>query len=230
MRIKVADTVFEINNKDSYWEKFVSAYLTEEEPHHYIELSEEFLQEAFNASQSFSVGYTEYLETYREICNYMIQRDALLMHGAVIEYEGMAYMFTAPSGTGKTTHIRQWRKAFGKAVRVINGDKPIIRYKDGEFIAYGTPWCGKEHYNTNTSAPLKGIVLVSRGEENSIEEIPSDKFNLFLVKQLYLPKDPSLRMKVLELGDKLFTTVKLYHLKCNISTDAAILARDKIHK
>ena len=103
-------------------------------------------------------------------------------------------------------------------------------YKDGEFIAYGTPWCGKEHYNTNTSAPLKGIVLVSRGEENSIEEIPSDKFNLFLVKQLYLPKDPSLRMKVLELGDKLFTTVKLYHLKCNISTDAAILARDKIHK
>ncbi len=230
MRIKVADTVFEINNKYPYSEKFVSAYVTDEEPEHYIDLSEEFLNNAFVASQSYSVEYTEFLEIYRAICNYMLTKDTFLMHGAVIEYDGSGYMFTAPSGTGKTTHIRQWHKAFGNRVKVVNGDKPLIRYKDGEFIVYGTPWCGKEHYNRNTSVPLKGIVLVSRGEENFIEEIDPTKFNLFLVKQLYLPKDPSSRIKILELGDKLFTTVPLYHLKCNISTDAARLACEKIHR
>ncbi|MBR5535466.1 MAG: hypothetical protein IKU60_02325 [Clostridia bacterium] len=231
MRIKVADFVFEINNKYTYCEKFLTDYVTKEEPHCSITVSDETIQvKKAKLDPKYPVHYIEFLEIYREICNYVIENGGILMHGAVIEYEGNAYMFTAPSGTGKTTHIRQWQTLYGDKVKIINGDKPLIRYSGDNFIAYGTPWCGKEHYNINASAPLKGIVLLSRGEENSIERISSDEFNKFLLKQIYLPKNRDGIAKVLDVADKLLTTVPLYSLKCNISTEAARVAMEGITK
>lgn len=231
MRIKVADTVFDINNKFPYCEQFMTDYLTDEEADFFIDLDIEFLEKKRSLKpDGFHIGYTEYLEIYRVICEYITNRDGMLMHGAVIEYEGAAYMFTAPSGTGKTTHIKQWKKAFRDKVKIINGDKPIIRLVDGEYIVYGTPWCGKEHYNRNTKAPLRGIVLLSRGEENSISKVSSEIFNEFLIKQVYIPKNPQKMIKALDFADKMFQSVPLYSLKCNISPDAARVACNEIHK
>lgn len=229
LRIKVADFVFEINNHYRYSEKFVKNYLTDEEADCRIDISHEVL-EARKAKlrEDYPIHYVEFLEIYRAICDYVVAHGGMLMHGAVIEYDNNAYMFTAPSGTGKTTHIRQWKKLYGDNVHIINGDKPLMRYIDGEFIVYGTPWCGKEHYNRNTKAPLRGIVLLSRGEENSIERISPDKFNAFLLKQVYMPKSREGIMQSLDFADRLFTAVPLYSLKCNISTDAARVACEGI--
>lgn len=229
LRIKVADFVFEINNIYPYCEQFVTDYLTEENPDCHITISPELLEKRkAKLREDYPVHYVEFLEIYRHICDYVVANGGMLMHGAVIEYDSCAYMFTAPSGTGKTTHIRQWKKLYGNKVGIINGDKPLIRFLNGEFIVYGTPWCGKEHYNRNTKAPLKGIVLLSRGEENSIEKINPDKFNAFLLKQIYMPKSPEGIMKSLDFADRLFTTVPVYSLKCNISTDAARVACEKL--
>lgn len=229
MRIKVADFVFEINNRYSYCEKFVGDYLTNEEPDCHISITTEVLEKRkAKLASDYPMHYIEFLEIYRVICDYVVANGGMLMHGAVIEYNSQAYMFTAPSGTGKTTHIRQWKKLYGDKVQIINGDKPLMRYIDGEFIVYGTPWCGKEHYNRNVRAPLKGIVLLSRGEVNSIERIAPEKFNAFLLKQIYMPKSREGILKSLDFADRLFTTVPLYSLKCNISTDAARVACEKI--
>ncbi len=231
MRIKVADFVFEVNNRYSYYEKFLRPYITEEEPNCHIAIANEVLEKRkAKLSSDYPMHYIEFLEIYRVICDYVVANGGMLMHGAVIEYNSNAYMFTAPSGTGKTTHIRLWKKLYGDKVHVINGDKPLMRFIDGECIVYGTPWCGKEHYNRNVKAPLRGIVLLSRGEENSIERISPDKFNAFLLKQVYMPKSREGMLKSLDFADKLFSTVPLYSLKCNISTDAARVACEMITK
>ncbi|MGM9552190.1 MAG: hypothetical protein ACI3XA_08050 [Clostridia bacterium] len=230
MRIKVAGYVFDIKNKYPYSEQFMTDYLTDEEADEYFEITDSILDDAAKKYPKSPVYYLEYLEMYRLICNFISDRDGILMHGAVIEFQGSAYMFTATSGTGKTTHIRQWKELFGDSVTIINGDKPIIRLVDGKFIAYGTPWCGKEHYNKNTHAPLKGIVLLTRGEQNVIEKLPADKFNKALFKQVYIPKSPKTMIKVTEFVDKLFSEVPLYLLKCNISVQAAQTACDAITK
>ncbi len=231
MRIKVADFVFEIDNRSSYSEKFTGAYLTEEEPDCYISVPRETLEKRRAERLSeYPLHYIEFLEIYRRICDYVIENGGILMHGAVIEYNHGAYMFTAPSGTGKTTHIRQWKKLYGDKVQIVNGDKPLMRYIDGEFMVYGTPWCGKEHFNRNVKVPLKGIVLVARGEENLIERISPDQFNQFLIRQVYLPKNSEGILKSLDFADRLFTTVPLYRLECNISVDAARVACEAITK
>ena len=64
---------------------------------------------------------------------------AFLMHAAVVEVDGIAYVFTAPSGTGKSTHVQLWLDHFGPRARVLNGDKPLFRFEGNTLYACGTP-------------------------------------------------------------------------------------------
>lgn len=226
LRIKIADFVFEVANIYPYSEKAASKYASDEAPDFSFSISPETIERQRErlGSAAFSPEYTEWLEIYRAIAAFIEKRDGILMHGAVIGFDGNAYMFTAPSGTGKTTHIMQWKKLYGDRVSVINGDKPIIRNIDGQFFAYGTPWCGKELLNVNTKAPLKGIALVSRAAENSIERVDAGKHLPFLLKQVYLHRDTVCLSNAMDFLDRMLTEVPVYELRCNISTDAASVA------
>lgn len=115
--------------------------------------------------------YLESLVIYRKLCEKLVEKDIVLFHSAAITVDGKAYLFTAPSGTGKSTHIKLWRKRFGKAVGIINGDKPLISVTPYEIRAWGTPWDGKEHWSANKSAPIAGICQISRGAENEIHRV-----------------------------------------------------------
>lgn len=100
----------------------------------------------------------------------LIDYGAFLMHGVAVAYDNRAYIFSAKSGTEKSTHALQWIKHLPEAL-IINGDKPIIATNtDGRpTMACGSPWGGKENYYTNTMVPLKSIVMMERAEENQIE-------------------------------------------------------------
>lgn len=230
MIIKVADFYFRIISYSSatsaicqdfaIWDKKdveridMDILLTDED------IERENLISAENGIES-SREMNESLAIYRKICGYALQRDAFFMHGAVIEYQGKGYMFTAMSGTGKTTHIMQWKKAFGdENVTVINGDKPIIRFVGGKAYAYGTPWNGKEHLGINGKVELSGICFLRRGAENSIRRITAEKAIPLLFSQIMIT-DSSDLAKQLELVDKLVEKVPLYLLECNISEEAA---------
>lgn len=165
-----------------------------------------------------------FLEIYRRICAYALAHDAFLMHCAVIEYEGRGYAFSAPSGTGKTTHIRLWQKVFGAdRVTVVNGDKPILRLIDGVFYAYGTPWCGKEGYNKNTRVPLAGLCFVTRGAENRIRPMSVDEAIPHLFSQIMVTDSANLARQM-ELADALLGKVPCYLLACNMEPEAARVA------
>ena len=58
------------------------------------------------------------------------------MYGAVVADDGSGYMFTAPSGTGKSIHVALWKKYFENA-EIINGDKPFIRVDESGVWVYG---------------------------------------------------------------------------------------------
>ena len=225
MRIKIADYVFEISPHYEYSLKAAQGYKTDEESVYSIDIDKEYIIKKHEENEnSLSPAYTEWLEIYREISAYIEEHDGILMHGAVIGFDGGAYMFTAPSGTGKTTHIAQWQKLYGDRMYVINGDKPILRNIDGTFYAYGTPWCGKEHLNMNTKAPLKGIAILSRASENSIERVDAGKYLPTLFKQIYFHNNALCISNAMDFLDKMLSSVPLYSLRCNISTDAAKVA------
>lgn len=147
-------------------------------------------------------------------------RRKLLFHGAAVSFEGKGYVFAAPSGTGKSTHIMLWKRYLGDSVKVICGDKPIIHVSatDDEYATvFGSPWTGKEGWHSNISAKLAGICFINRGKDNKINTVaPVDAINR-IVSQTYIPKDHRALELTLGLIDDLLRNTPLFELDCDIS-------------
>lgn len=172
----------------------------------------------------FSDEYLESLSVYRKIAGEMLSRDTLLMHGSTIAVDGKGYLFTAKSGTGKSTHTKFWRETFGDRAMMINDDKPLLRIGAEETRVYGTPWDGKHHLSTNTSVPLNAICILERGVENEIQQVEPGQVLPLLLQQCHRPRDPRSLAKVLMLLDTMTKNVKFYRLRCNLNPEAARIA------
>lgn len=169
-------------------------------------------------------GYAESLCIYREICRRMPEYSAYLLHAAVVECDGRAYAFAAKSGTGKSTHASLWLKHLGSRARVINGDKPIVRFfEDGAYI-YGTPWCGKEGYNVNTRSRLAAICFIERSSENKIRPAARREVTEKLIRQTLLPREPAEITMLMQLIDLTVRSIPCWVLSCNMSLEAAEIA------
>ena len=76
--------------------------------------------------QEYSDEYLETLAVYRKIAEKLPFFNCFLFHGSVVAVNGKGYLFTAKSGTGKSTHTRLWRELLGEAAFMINDDKPFL--------------------------------------------------------------------------------------------------------
>ena len=209
----------EINCKYEYTYKYCKDYLTDEKAVISVSPTDEDIDEEIAISPyNPSRAYAESICVYRSISKLMPLYNRMIFHGAVISYNGNGYIFTAPSGTGKTTHIRLWEK-YVDGVEIVNGDKPLLEIED-KVIAYATPYAGKERFENHKSAEIKGICLIQRAKENRIRRVKSGEILTQLMAQLYLPEDPEATVKTLELLDKLVRSVPLYVLECDISEEA----------
>lgn len=175
-------------------------------------------------SRHFPLPYLEMLAVYRKVAERLPDYDGFLMHGSCLAVDGCAYLFTAKSGTGKSTHARLWRETMGDRVVMVNDDKPLIRIVDGVLRAYGTPWDGKHRLSTNISVPLRAICILERGEENRIEPIAQSDAYLKLVQQIYRPLNVAAMAKTLGLIDRVCASVGLYRLACNMDPAAALVS------
>lgn len=174
-----------------------------------------------NQAKTISPEYSEYLALYANICEGLLDYDTLFMHAAVIEHEGFAYAFAAPSGTGKSTHIKLWLDNCKDETQVINGDKPLIRLENNRYIAYGSPLKGKEGWGKNASAPLKAICFIERSNLDHLEPLYDETRILQkLSNQLHYPSRQTAAEHQLELLDKLLRKVRFFTLKCTPNPSA----------
>lgn len=163
-----------------------------------------------------SIKNVEKLLVHRMITEELLLFDTILMHGASLALEDTAFVFTAKSGTGKTTHIQRWLENIAGAY-TVNGDKPfiIVGHDPGKSYVCGSPWAGKENLNTNTVIPLRSIVLLERGNNNYMERISFSEAFPFVLEQVYLPNDKDKMRITLHLLQRLSRTVSFWRFKCN---------------
>lgn len=197
---------------------------TKEDIHRESVLSDETRKNEGLPPYTFSDGYLETLAVYRKLAERLLSDDILLFHGSAVAVDGLCYIFTAKSGTGKSTHVRLWRKVLGERAVMVNDDKPMIRIKDGVAMVYGTPWDGKHRLSSNMAVPLKAIAVLQRGERNSIAPLGVKEAFPMLLQQTYRPEDRLQLLKAMQLLGKMAESVNLYVLHCNMEEEAAKVA------
>ena len=177
-----------------------------------------------NPIRKFPDQYLETLSIYRKIAVAMLDYDTLLFHGSAISVDGEGFLFTAKSGTGKSTHTRLWREHFGDRAVMVNDDKPLLKIEEDRVLVCGTPWNGKHYLGTNMTVPLKGICILTRAQENQIRKISAQEAMPMLLQQSYRPGDPVAMAKLLGLLDKMTKRTGIYLLGCNMDPEAAVVA------
>ena len=186
---------------------------------------QEALEEGFRI-RNFPDTFLERASIQRKFANRLFEKDILLLHGSTISVDGQAYLFTAKSGTGKSTHTRLWRQLFGDRAVMVNDDKPFLKFTADGVLAYGSPWSGKHGLDSNICAPLKGICILVRGAQNRIRKITAQEAMPMLLHQSHCPEGKSLD----RLLDMLTRQVPLWYMECNKDLQAAQVAFDAMHK
>lgn len=194
---------------------------------------------SYNSSSSIPIKPTEkvnltdcereYLRSGIMFNDRLIYEGGTCLHGSCISYCGKGIVFSAPCGTGKSTHTSLWQKLYGNKVQYVNDDKPALRQKDGKIYCYGTPWCGKTSLNSNVSVPLAAVVFLKRAEQNRMYKISVAEAVCYLNDQTFPSVyDNRLFKNNMSMIEKIIETVPIFMLECNISDEAVMLARDTI--
>ena len=170
----------------------------------------------------YDAPYLETLAVYRKMAKDMLLgHDTLLFHGSCLAVDGQAVLFTAVSGTGKSTHTRLWRQLFGERCMMVNDDKPLLQIRPEGVLACGTPWNGKHDLGTNCMVPLKAICILERGLQNEIAPLTPEEALPMLLQQSFQPVGAPAMIKKLQLIDTMTRTVAFYRLRCNMDMEAA---------
>lgn len=229
----LAGLVVNIQNRYPFLEKQCAAFRCPEDLTPDITLfasDAELAQEARNVGSRFSPGYVESVCIYRKLCLQMPAFSGLFLHSSVIRVEDRGIAFLAPSGTGKTTHTTLWQQLLGENMRIINGDKPIVRFLHNDPVAFGTPWAGKEGLYEKDLVKLTDLCFLSRAAENTCTPLRPEDALQSIANQVILPKEAQGMVQTLDLLDRLLRSCRLWRICCNTDISAAEIAYNTIIK
>ncbi len=233
--IEIAGQAVGVRSMFASTRDYCARYLTDRAPEFFVETApadlafeqrkarEEAVAEGFRFRE-FPEPYLERTAIQRKIAERLFDWDTLVFHGSVVAVDGQGYLFTAKSGTGKSTHTKLWRQVFGDRAAMVNDDKPFLRLDGDRVLVCGSPWSGKHGLDTNMTVPLKGICILERGAGNRIWPIGPKEALFMLLQQSNRPLDGEKMPRYLELVDKLAGNVPLWRMACNMDPEAAEVA------
>ena len=169
-----------------------------------------------------SIEECEYSCAGAEFYMKLLKHQGFMIHASAVEKEGKAYLFSAPSGTGKSTHAQLWRQTFkGEPIRIINDDKPAVCLQNGVFYACGTLFSGKTDKNENRKAPIQGLCMLHRGKTNNIQKITSGEALPLILPQTLFYGDEEETNLLLSFLDRFLQSVPVYKMECTMEEEAA---------
>ena len=226
-KYKIADVITEIHTNFDTFKNYARDYLyTGEEPARLrLAIREDYVRQRAVKNQHLELGIIESIFLADLFNKKILKFNSVYIHSSAIVYKEKAYLFSADSGTGKSTHTKLWIEAFGNEnVQIINDDKPIVRYIDGAWYAYGTPFDGGSGINLNTRARLGGIVFIERAEENSVVRLNKNEvFNRLYKNTIKFSLDSEYAGYMLNTASKLIEEIPFYLLSCNTDIQAAVI-------
>ncbi len=194
-----------------------------------LNIKEDFIKNKIAEIPYLTFDEHEYMWTCEAFYNELLRHNGLMLHSSCIEKDGYAYLFSARSGTGKSTHTHMWLKKLS-GTRIINDDKPALIFENGVWYACGTPFSGKTDENLDVKIPVRAIVFLHRSETNQVKKMPPALAVTQFIEQTINPSDRTLAEKMLEYTDLILRNIPVFSLGCNLDPEAAEIAYNEIER
>lgn len=158
----------------------------------------------------------------------IIKHKGLMLHSSAISYKGRGILFSAPSGTGKSTQSSLWKQEFKDDVIIVNDDTPFIRNFDGTSYVYGCPWSGKTDINEQMKVPVFAVVSVKQGKENKIKELTATEGFFRIFNETKKPVESKMLDMAMDNVITFLSNVKVYELTCRPDSDAVYTLKEAL--
>lgn len=164
---------------------------------------------------------------YMAFENPLLYYQAFLLHSSFISWQNNGILFTAPSGTGKSTQADLWKKY--EDADIYNGDRTIIRKIEGKYYGFGSPYAGSSGIYRNESAPIKAIVVIDQGPDNVIRRLRGREAFLPLFRETLMNTwNKEYMEKMTDLLMDAACQIPVYHLSCRPDQDAVNTVKNEI--
>ena len=165
----------------------------------------------------------EYILHSAAFCREIIQHGRFFLHASGVVCGGEAFLFSGPSGTGKSTHTALWQKLY-PGIQILNDDKPVIWPEKGKISAWGTPFSGRTDLQINRGVPVKGICFLKQGRENRIRPVTGAEALALLLNNTWRPRSNPGMSLLLDMMEQVVTETHVYELCCTEDPEAARLS------
>lgn len=229
-QVKIADVVFGINAQYAETQAYFADFLSAETVNETIDVLQSDIAEIMEKYNDFSEEMSERAVVKYKMDKCLAEYGAFPLHATSLSYNGYAYIFTAASGVGKSTHAKRWREAFGSNVVMINDDRPYLKVTQDGIFAYSHPQAGKHKIYSNTSAQVRLIGKIIRDPENYVVRVPKTVFFPYLVQQSFTMDEPQITEKIIKLIIQVVNRVDFAEIHCNQDIDAACQINRKINE
>lgn len=179
-----------------------------------ISETEEFFRLARSLMPHETAEYAEFRSLICLTSKPLLKHGCCLFHSAAFVYDGLAWLLTAPSGTGKTTQFLNWERYFPGEIRMISGDVPVVEAAERGLWAHPSPWNGKEGFRTpGLTAPIGGVVLLEQGDEDRIAPLtPAESIYPLLSQFIVLLENEEEVAGLARIADRLLRGVPMMKL------------------
>ena len=165
----------------------------------------------------------EYILHSAAFCREIIQHGRFFLHASAVVCGGGAYLFSGPSGIGKSTHTAMWQKLF-PGIQILNDDKPVIWPEKGKISAWGTPFSGKTQHQMNRGVPLRGLCFLKQARENRIRPVAETEALALILNNTWRPKDDKTMNLLLNGIQQVVEEIPIFALSCTTDPEAAQLS------
>lgn len=150
------------------------------------------------------------------------------LHSSLVRRrEGDAILFTAPSGTGKSTQAGLWEQFAG--AETLNGDRSMIRRVDGVWTAFGSPFAGTSGIYRNEHAPIRALIVLRQAPENTIRRLSLAEAFRAIYSESVVPRwHQDAHQRVISLVTEIVSEVPVYLLACTPDERPVTLLRNTL--
>ena len=212
--------IFQHSETKKYFEKYICKEASDGE---LLTVTDDLWERHRNVAEvSISDSYTEFYALLGITSRALLKYGKCLFHGVAFLWRDKAWIITAPSGTGKTTQFRLWKKLFGDEIELINGDKPIIECREDESVwIYPSPWNGKENLSGTKTGKLAGIIYLEQSDRNEISRMDIRSSMIPIYRQFLYYGDYEEEISAVgHMEDVILRNIPIWKL-CNLGDEAS---------